>query len=153
MGSIYYDASYVNVVSNNTYSGNGYAERIPLGGVGHASWDGWGGYGPNVKYVRMQVSVDAYYSNGPVTCYNPVFTTVSTVLSPSKKIIVTVTETLSGIKNKKWLSGAKTVDDFKTAGTTFDTEFTVTVNGTYTIYTEDNAGNKTVQQVVITQIG
>ncbi|MDF2866403.1 MAG: repeat family protein [Clostridia bacterium] len=152
IGSSYFDSSYNTAVSNNTYSGNGYAEKILINGTAHARWDGWSGYGPNVKYVKVLVTVDAYYSNAPVTCYNVIFTS-SNVTSPSKKVIVTVTDDISGIKTKKWLSGSKTVNDFQSAGTIFDTEFTVTVNGTYTIYTEDNAGNKTVRQVIITQIG
>jgi hypothetical protein len=151
ISSIYYNSSYQNSYSSNGYQSNGFAPKLPLNQTTSYEWDGWAGNGPDVIYVRMQFSVENYYSVAPVTLSNISF--ISSGNSNYQKIItVSASDNDSGIRTKKWLSGSKTVADFASAGTVFTDKIYVSTNGIYTIYVEDNVGNKTVKEVSITGI-
>jgi prepilin-type N-terminal cleavage/methylation domain-containing protein len=151
IGSAYYDTNYAAAVSDNTYTGNGYAPSLALNTVTPISWDGWSGDGPNVYYVRISASADGGYGVAPITLSNFKFYCNGGYSNYAKVVTVTASDT-NGIKLTKWLSGTKTIADFTSAGTTFTNSFEVTSNATYTIYAEDNAGNKTVYQQAINDI-
>lgn len=54
---------------------------------------------------------------------------------------------------KKWAIGTKPANKFSTAGTTLtDNSFTVSKNGTYTVYALDNNGNKRTKSITISNI-
>lgn len=52
----------------------------------------------------------------------------------------------------KWASGEQTEDYFVSGGTEFTGSFTVSENGTYTVYAEDAAGNKSVKTFTVNNI-
>lgn len=64
MGSSYYNASYAQVVSQNGYNGNGWTQTGTLNTNNSASWDGYAGYGSDVKYVRLTIGTHSAYSTG-----------------------------------------------------------------------------------------
>ena len=63
VGSSYYDANFNSVYSQNNYPGNGWAPAVPYNVYGYDEWDGYGGYGSNVKYVTITISYDSAYSS------------------------------------------------------------------------------------------
>jgi len=70
---------------------------------------------------------------------------------------VTVTATVydgeSGVALLKWADGAREATYFNSGGTVFSgTNFDVTENGTYTVYAQDVAGNKSVETVTVNNI-
>jgi hypothetical protein len=68
-------------------------------------------------------------------------------------IIVSVSDSESGVLRKKWAYGNVSVSYFSSNGTTFtEDEITVTQNGTYSIYAIDNAGNATVKTVTVSYV-
>ena len=152
VSSAYYDKNLNSANSQNGYAGNGYDCYAELNTDTHLSWNGYKGYGSNVEYVRFTISVDGSYSVAPVTLWNPKFTTKATNSNKSKIVMVNTSDNLSGVKKIKWLAGQKTESDFATAGTEFSDKFETTQNGKYTIYAEDNIGNKKVTTVTVTDI-
>lgn len=63
---------------------------------------------------------------------------------------VSIEDSQGTIISQKWASGSQTVDYFVSNGTAFSgNSFTVSANGTYTVYAVDDAGNESVQTVVI----
>lgn len=58
-----------------------------------------------------------------------------------------------GADNLKWADGARTAAYFAGAGTPFTGDFTVSANGTYTVYARDEAGNEAVNTIAVTNIG
>ncbi len=80
--------------------------------------------------------------------------TPSIIILTNQNITVTasITDNISGVEVKKWASGNQQVNYFNTNGTTLDTSFEVSENGTYTVYAKDIAGNETVQIILIGNI-
>ncbi len=79
----------------------------------------------------------------------------------SIKVTIHVTDTQSQIKTIKIVNGEQNADYFESAGTTLqmktddksaEAAVMITENGTYTIYAEDERGNKTVKVITITDI-
>gem|GEM_PF-1338829 len=58
----------------------------------------------------------------------------------------------SGIASQKWADGERTANFFTAGGTDFTDEFTVSENGTYTVYARDEAGNEAVKTITIANI-
>ncbi len=58
-----------------------------------------------------------------------------------------------GADSLKWADGARTAAYFAGAGTPFIGDFTVSTNGTYTVYARDEAGNEAVNTIAVTNIG
>lgn len=57
------------------------------------------------------------------------------------------------VSSKKWATGKKTANEFSTEGTTFKgNKFTVSANGTYTVYAIDKDGNKRTKSIKISNI-
>ncbi|MBO0587627.1 hypothetical protein I2484_10040, partial [Sporosarcina sp. E16_8] len=69
---------------------------------------------------------------------------------------VTITaeiEDSSDIQVKKWMSGYQNISFFNEGGNEFlDSSFKVSVNGVYTVYAKDEAGNESIQTITITNI-
>ena len=79
----------------------------------------------------------------------------------SIKVTINVTDTQSQILTIKIANGEQNVDYFENQGTTLKlttddksakATVGITENGTYTIYTEDEQGNKTIKVITITEI-
>lgn len=68
---------------------------------------------------------------------------------------VTVTADVYGAAadSVKWADGARTAVYFADGGTPFTGDFTVSANGTYTVYARDEAGNEAVNTIAVTNIG
>lgn len=70
--------------------------------------------------------------------------------SGSVHISASTVDDLSGVKLTKWAAGYQPLAFFKNgAGTMFNDSFTVTDNGVYTVYAEDQAGNAVTEQITI----
>lgn len=70
--------------------------------------------------------------------------------SGSVHISASTADDLSGVKLTKWAPGSQPLAFFKNgAGTMFSDSFTVTDNGVYTVYAEDQAGNAVTEQITI----
>ncbi|MGG3507614.1 S-layer homology domain-containing protein [Paenibacillus lautus] len=68
----------------------------------------------------------------------------------SVQITASTVDDLSGVKLTKWAAGSQPLAFFKNgAGTMFSDSFTVTNNGVYTVYAEDQAGNAVTEQITI----
>lgn len=80
--------------------------------------------------------------------------TLSTHAPTNQDVTVTATATddKSGVKLLKWAYGQKDETFFQSAGETFSGSFTATMNGTYTVYAEDNAGNRAIRHIQIDHI-
>ena len=78
----------------------------------------------------------------------------STTEPTNRDVVVTVsvTDDKSGVKATKWAAGERETEYFTSAGTAFSGSFTVTANGTYTVYAEDAAGNAAVKTIAIANI-
>lgn len=78
----------------------------------------------------------------------------STTAPTNKDVTVTVTITDNGkVAVKKWSKGAKKASDFKAKDKKITgNTFTVSDNGTYTVYAIDNEGNKKVKSIKISNI-
>ena len=84
---------------------------------------------------------------------------ISTSVSLNKEaseatINVTATDAGTGVKVIKWLEGEKEISDFASAGNniTSSKKFTTDVNGKFTIYAEDNAGNSSVKVIEVLDV-
>ena len=58
----------------------------------------------------------------------------------------------SGIASQKWADGERTANFFTAGGTDFTGDFTVSENGTYTVYARDEASNEAVKTITIANI-
>ncbi|MGF0469925.1 S-layer homology domain-containing protein [Lysinibacillus fusiformis] len=65
---------------------------------------------------------------------------------------VNSTDTISGVKVLKWAAGTHAESYFTTGGTEFTHSFTANVNGPYTVYAQDHAGNETLLSVIVSNI-
>ena len=68
------------------------------------------------------------------------------------KVTVNATDLGSGVKTIKYALGSKEAADFADVNAIDSTNFVVNVNGVYTVYVEDNAGNVTLKEIEITGI-
>ena len=68
------------------------------------------------------------------------------------KVTVNATDLGSGVKTIKYALGYKEIADFADVNAIDSTNFVVNVNGVYTVYVEDNAGNVTLKEIEITGI-
>lgn len=80
----------------------------------------------------------------------------SSTTSPTNQdvtVTATVTDGGSGIAVRKYASGNQVASFFATGGTTLSgNTFSVSTNGTYTVYAKDVAGNETNQTIVVSNI-
>ena len=107
---------------------------------------------PEAYYTKVRFFWSSSYVSKAYVIKDFKFITDREASDEGKIIYVTATDEHSGVKLTKWISGTKTISDFKSNGTEFTNWFTVTENGTYTIYAEDNNGNGNVKVVTITGI-
>ncbi|AVK83259.1 hypothetical protein C3943_06615 [Lysinibacillus sp. B2A1] len=80
----------------------------------------------------------------------PIITSGNMTITPDQKIEVpiTITDSTSGVKTKKWAFGNQNESYFLTGGNTFTENKIVVDNfGTYTLFAEDHAGNKSISTV------
>ncbi|WP_368653046.1 S-layer homology domain-containing protein [Ornithinibacillus sp. 4-3] len=67
-------------------------------------------------------------------------------------VTVAVYDQSSGIVDTRWTIGEQPVEYFDLGGTSFDGSFVVKMNGTYTIYALDEAGNQAVASFTVSHI-
>lgn len=110
-------------------------------------------------YARYKNSLGVVSEEGQVIITNidkvaPVIElTPDTTESASSVTISVLATDASGIESLKYLSDSKVVADFASAGTVItDNSFDVTVNGDYTVYAKDKAGNESVSVITISNI-
>lgn len=108
-------------------------------------------YGGNIKYITIEFKENSAFSKKPQRIKN--LKVHGQLWSGFYDIKINATDNESGVKKVKYAVGERNTEYFATNGTevTGDT-IRVTENGTYTLYAEDNSGNKTVQTIVINQI-
>lgn len=71
----------------------------------------------------------------------------------NETVKATITDNGSGIAVQKYAGGSQTATYFTNGGTAFTgSMFTLTVNGTYTVYARDNAGNTTLKTISVSHI-
>ncbi len=74
----------------------------------------------------------------------------STITNQNLNITANITE--ANLSISKWASGVQTASYFLGAGTVFTSNFSVSENGTYTVYAKDDAGYETVETITISNI-
>lgn len=67
-------------------------------------------------------------------------------------INISLIENESGISVIKWAKGNQSAEHFENNGTNVTNSFTVSSNGTYTVYAQDNVGNASVKTIDISNI-
>ena len=108
-------------------------------------------YGSSIKYITLQFEENSSYSKNPERIKN--FKVHGQLWSDFYNIKVNASDSESGIKVKKYALGERDAAYFATNGEIFTGDtITVTENGKYTVYVEDNAGNKTVQKITVSKI-
>ncbi|MBR3002514.1 MAG: BspA family leucine-rich repeat surface protein, partial [Clostridia bacterium] len=108
-------------------------------------------YGDNIKYVRLNFRNTSNFSVFPSKIRN--FKIYGQQWQAFYNINLTAIDNETGIKVKKYALGNHDTSYFSTNGTEFTgSTIRVTESGVYTVYVEDNGGNKTVQTIEITRI-
>ena len=148
----YFDANKASVKSQNGYTGNGHAPQLPLKTwSNNIKWDGYSGYGTDVKYLRFAFTTGSVYSQPPIKIRN--FRLWGQLYSNSFYNINISKSDNIGIKTTKYAAGSQTESYFASNGTVVtDNVIKVTENNTYTVYVEDEAGNKKVSTITIDKI-
>nr|WP_306812813.1 S-layer homology domain-containing protein [Paenibacillus soyae] len=107
--------------------------------------------------VDLPLDVPATGTNGIIV--DSIKPTIALTPTPATSTMGTVTVTAatdgtgSDIVTTKWAKGSLTVDYFASGGTLMTGDrFDVTSNGTYTVYTEDEAGNGVVERINVNHI-
>lgn len=117
-------------------------------------------------YIKDEEDYGAMVRKTITGINNPEDTTPPTVrllqdIENRKKINVTVSDTESYIRRVKWAKGSQDISYFENNGTqiesdmvgkVIETSFMIDAIGTYTVYAEDNEGNKAKSEIHITQI-
>lgn len=124
---------------------------LPLGGmVFTASNNGW--YSWYAKDRAGNETVQ-FIEIGNIDRVSPSLTLTSSPTewtSGSVQITASTVDDLSGVKLTRWAEGNQPLAFFKNGGgTMFSDSFTVTDNGIYTVYAEDQAGNAVIEQITI----
>lgn len=103
-----------------------------------------------VKLNSIKTNAQAKYKKEAPSIVLKASTTKPTNKDVTVKVAVTDNKKVTF---KKWAIGAKPANKFSTADTTLtDNSFTVSENGTYTVYALDNNGNKRTKSIKISNI-
>lgn len=103
-----------------------------------------------VKLTTIKASAKAKYKKEAPSIVLKASTTKPTNKNVTVKVTVTDNKKVS---LKKWAIGAKSANKFSTTGTKMKANaFTVSKNGTYTVYALDNNGNKRTKTIKISNI-
>ncbi len=150
--SSYFDVNKNGIKSQNGYSANGNAPSFTLNEwKNNLSWDGWSGYGSDVKYLKFSFSTGNTYSQPPVKIRN--FKVWGQLYNNSfYNINISKSDNVE-IKTVKYATGNQTESYFTTGGITLTSDtLKVTENNTYTVYAEDTVGNKKVATINVNKI-
>ncbi|MFF2531359.1 OmpL47-type beta-barrel domain-containing protein [Brevibacillus sp. NPDC058079] len=86
----------------------------------------------------------------------PVVSLTSTNQTPSNldaEILVSSDDTMSGVAVKKYAPEIQSASFFESGGTVISgNTFKVSLNGTYSVYVKDNAGNETIQTIEVKNV-
>lgn len=151
LNSSYYNESKSSEKSVSGYAANGWAPNFEINTWRNdLSWDGWSGYGKNIKYLKLTFSTGNQYSQ-PITKIRNV-KVHGQVDSNFYDITVNATDDI-GITTIKYAKGSQPTSYFTNNGTNVtNNKVTVTENGTYTFYVSDVAGNSSITTIDITNI-
>ena len=151
VGSSYYNTNQISEVSQNTHSSNGWATSFALNTwKNDLSWDGYSGYGENIKYIKLNFTTGNQYSQ-PVTKIRNL-KIHGQVDSSSYDITVKSTDDVN-VTATKYAKGSHPANYFANSGTNVtNNKVTVTENGTYTFFVRDAAGNSNTTEIEITNI-
>lgn len=103
-----------------------------------------------VKFSTIQASAEEKYNKEAPGLELNVSKTTPTTTDVTVNVAVTDNEK---VILKQWAKGAKPANQFSETDTTFtENAFTVSENGTYTVFAIDNNGNKRTKSITITNI-
>ena len=152
VGSSYYNLKKESgVKSVGGYSANGWAPTLTLNNwTANLNWDGWSGYGKDIKYLKITFSTGNQYSQ-PVTMVRN-FKVYGQVNSSFYDIYVNSEDNI-GANTIKYAKGEYDKSYFNSNGNIVsNNQVRVTENGTYTFYAKDTKGNSNITTIDITNI-
>ena len=86
---------------------------------------------------------------------NPIINIIGDFKTPKRQVLVSINATDNfGIESVKWARKEQSIEYFQTEGSRIGNNgsFSVSENGTYTIYAKDKAGNESIEVIEITNI-
>ena len=148
----YYDVSKNNIKAQNGYYNNGNAQGFSLNAwKNDITYNCSNCYGTDTKYLKFSFTTGTTYSQPPTKVRN--FKLWGQLYSNSFYNINISKSDNIGIKTTKYASGSQTESYFTSNGTVVtDNVIRVTDNNTYTVYVEDEAGNKKMSTITIDKI-
>ncbi len=151
LNSSYYNSNKVAEKSIGGYTANGWAHKLTLNTwTSNLSWDGYTGYGPNIKYLQLKISTGNQYSQ-PITQIRN-FKIIGQVDGSFYDITVRSADDI-GVITTKYAKGIYDKNYFINNGlNVVNNTIRVTENGTYTFYVADAAGNNSITTIDITNI-
>ena len=151
-GSSYFDSSKNSVKAPNGYTGNGKAYNLSLNTwSNNITWTCSDCYGTDIKYLTLRFVTGNTYSQPTTKIRN--FKLWGQLYSNSFYNINISKSDNIGIKTTKYANGSQTEGYFASNGTVVtDNVIKVTDNNTYTVYVEDEAGNKKISTITIDRI-
>ena len=149
--SSYYDDNYNSVLSPNGYKGNGYSDALKLNTWKNGfKWDGYSGYGKDVKYLILEFSTGNNYSQPIVKIRN--LKVYGQLKNNFYDIEVHALDNV-GVNLIKYAKGEFGKEYFDNQGTVVtDGKVRVVENGYYTFYVSDKKGNVSISTILIKNI-
>ena len=154
--SKYYNSGLANINNNSGAASNEWSKTFGLSEWSSLDYseDIAGNsnvYGGNIKYVTVEFKENSTYSKNPQRIKN--LKVHGQLWGATYDIKINAEDNESGVKTVKYADGERNAEYFATDGTEVTGDkVTVNTNGTYTVYVEDKAGNKTVQTIIINKI-
>ena len=152
--STYWSSDLNPANGDNAYSGNGNAPSFPLNTwtTSDCPWQGYGGYGANVKYVQLGYMNNYSPYSSPYYILRNHKVISSGLTNTTYNIDVTPSDN-TGTAITKYIAGNKTAAECRYGGTTFTGKFQVWQNGTWTLCAIDWFGNISTTTVTVDKIG
>ena len=151
MDSYYFDKTQNNIISLNGYGENGWAPQLPLNvWSNNFWWDGYSGYGKNVKYLTLKFKTGNNYSQ-PITKIRNL-KVYGQLKNNFYDIEVHALDNV-GVNLIKYAKGEFGKEYFDNQGTVVtDGKVRVVENGYYTFYVSDKKGNVGISTILIKNI-
>ncbi len=151
IGVVYFDINYNNTVASNGGGSNGYSEELKLNTWGNDfKWDGYAGYGKDVKYLKLKFSTGDNYSQ-PITKIRNL-KVYGQLKNNFYDIEVHALDNV-GVNLIKYAKGEFGKEYFDNQGIVVtDGKVRVVENGYYTFYVSDKKGNVSISTILIKNI-
>ncbi len=148
---VYFDINYNKTVAPNGYDSNGYSDALKLNTWKNGfKWDGYSGYGKDVKYLKLKFSTGDNYSQ-PITKIRN-FKIYGQLKNNFYDIEVHALDNV-GVNLIKYAKGEFGKEYFDNQGTVVtDGKVRVVENGYYTFYVSDKKGNVSISTILIKNI-